>query len=129
MKENTRENLVRRDIWIRALYMLLFAIVYSVAEAIIVLLAIFQVVALLITGQVNELLLRFGKNLSVFMFDILEFQTFNSEIKPFPFSPWPDEEHGGEWLEEPDVQSNTEPEVGDDFAGQTDGEGDLKKDQ
>ena len=129
MKENTRENLVRRDIWIRALYMLLFAIVYSVAEAIIVLLAIFQVVALLISGQVNELLLRFGKNLSVFMFDILEFQTFNSEIKPFPFSPWPDEEHGGEWLEEPDLQSNTEPEVGDDFAGQTDGEGDLKKDQ
>ena len=129
MKENTRENLVRRDIWIRALYMLLFAIVYSVAEAIIVLLAIFQVVALLISGQVNELLLRFGKNLSVFMFDILEFQTFNSEIKSFPFSPWPDEEHGGEWLEEPDVQSNTEPEVGDDFAGQTDGEGDLKKDQ
>ena len=129
MKENTRENLVRRDIWNRALYMLLFAIVYSVAEAIIVLLAIFQFVALLITGQVNELLLRFGKNLSVFMFDILEFQTFNSEIKPFPFSPWPDEEHGGEWLEEPDVQSNTEPEVGDDFAGQTDGEGDLKKDQ
>ena len=129
MKENTRENLVRRDIWIRALYMLLFAIVYSVAEAIVVLLAIFQFVALLITGQVNELLLRFGKNLSVFMFDILEFQTFNSEIKPFPFSPWPDEEHGGEWLEERDVQSNTEPEVGDDSADQTDGEGAEKKDQ
>ena len=129
MKENTRENLVRRDIWIRALYMLLFAIVYSVAEAIIVLLAIFQFVALLITGQVNELLLRFGKNLSVFMFDILEFQTFNSEIKPFPFSPWPDEEHGGEWLEERDVQSNTEPEVADDSADQTDGEGAEKKDQ
>ena len=129
MKENTRENLVRRDIWIRALYMLLFAIVYSVAEAIVVLLAIFQFVALLITGQVNELLLRFGKNLSVFMFDILEFQTFNSEIKPFPFSPWPDEEHGGEWLEERDLQSNTEPEVGDDSADQTDGEGAEKKDQ
>ena len=128
MKENTRENLVRRDIWIRALYMLLFVIVYSVAEAIIVLLAIFQFVALLITGQVNELLLRFGKNLSVFMFDILEFQTFNSEIKPFPFSPWPDEEHGDEWLEERDLQSNTEPEVGDDSPDQTDGEGAEKKD-
>jgi hypothetical protein len=109
--------------------MLLFAIVYSIAEAIIVLLAIFQFVALLITGQVNELLLRFGKNLSVFMFDILEFQTFNSEIKPFPFSPWPDEEHGGEWLEDPDVQSNTEPELGDDSADQNDGEGAEKKDQ
>ena len=129
MKENTRENLVRRDIWIRALYMLLFAIVYSVAEAIIVLLSIFQFVALLITGQVNELLLRFGKNLSVFMFDILEFQTFNSEIKPFPFSPWPDEEHGGEWSEERDAQLNAEPEAGDDSAGKTDGEGAEKKDQ
>ena len=63
------------------------------------------------------------------MFDILEFQTFNSEIKPFPFSPWPDEEHGGEWLEERDVQSNTEPELGDDSADQNDGEGAEKKDQ
>ena len=114
---------MRNDIWIRALYMLLFAIAYSFAEAIIVLLAIFQFFAMLITGQVNELLLRFGKNLSVFMFDILEFQTFNSEIKPFPFSPWPDEEHGGDWSEERDVQPNTELKPDDDSGDQIEGEG------
>ncbi len=100
MKEETRQNLVRSDIWIRILYMFLFAIAYSIAEAIIVFLAILQCIAVLITGHVNEPLLRFGKNLSVFIFDILEFQTFNTELKPFPFSAWPDEEPGGEdWLE------------------------------
>ena len=116
MKEETRENLVRSEIWIRAFYMVLFAIAYSLAEAIIVLLAIFQFVALLVTGKVNEPLLRFGKNLSVFMFDILEFQTFNSEFRPFPFSPWPDEEHGGEWSEARDLQADTVPEAVDDIA-------------
>ena len=99
MKEETRQNLVRGDIWIRVLYMILFAVAYSIAEAIIVFLAILQCVAVLITGHVNEPLLRFGKNLSVFVFDILEFQTFNTELKPFPFAAWPDEEPGGDdWL-------------------------------
>jgi hypothetical protein len=81
--------------------MLLFAIAYSIAEAVIIFLAIFQSVAVLITGHINEPLLRFGKNLSVFIFDILEFQTFNTELRPFPFSAWPDEEpSGGEWLDD-----------------------------
>jgi hypothetical protein len=101
MKEETRQNLVKSDIWMRMLYMLLFAIAYSIAEAVIIFLAIFQCVAVLITGHINEPLLRFGKNLSVFIFDILEFQTFNTELRPFPFSAWPDEEpSGAEWLDD-----------------------------
>lgn len=106
MREETRQNLVKSDIWMRVLYMILFAIAYSIAEAAIIFLAIFQCIAVLITGNVNEPLLRFGKNLSVFIFDILEFQTFNTELRPFPFSAWPDEEPGGEdWL---DDESNVE---------------------
>lgn len=101
MKEETRQNLVKSDIWMRMLYMLLFAIAYSIAEAVIIFLAIFQCVAVLITGHINEPLLRFGKNLSVFIFDILEFQTFNTELRPFPFSAWPDEEPSSEeWLDD-----------------------------
>ena len=31
--------------------------------------------------------------------DIFEFLTFNSEVRPFPFEPWPNEEAGGEtWM-------------------------------
>jgi hypothetical protein len=61
---------------------------------------IFQFLAVLVTGRANEPLLQFGKNLSVYILEILEFQTFNTELRPFPFSPWPDEEPGGdEWVD------------------------------
>lgn len=112
MKESTRERLVRSDIWVRALYMVLFAIAFGLARFIIVFLVIFQFVAVLVTGRANEPLLQFGKNLSVFVLEILEFQTFNTELRPFPFSPWPDEEPGGEeWLDETVVDDDSETET------------------
>jgi hypothetical protein len=100
MEESTRERLIRGDIWVRALYMVLFAIAFGLTRVIIVFVVIFQFLAVLFTGRANEPLLQFGKNLSVFILEILEFQTFNTELRPFPFSPWPDEEPGGEeWVD------------------------------
>ncbi|MBQ75086.1 MAG: lipase [Gammaproteobacteria bacterium] len=125
MEEETRENLVSREIWIRGLYMVLFAIAYSIAKVIIVFIAVFQFLAVLFTGGVNEPLLQFGKNLSIYIFEILEFQTFNTELRPFPYSPWPDEEPGGEeWLEEEDdepaVKVSTAHETDAQEVGETD---------
>lgn len=100
MEESTRERLIRGDIWVRALYMVLFGIAFGLTRIIIVFVVIFQFLTILFTGRANEPLLQFGKNLSVFVFEILEFQTFNTEQRPFPFSPWPDEEPGGEeWID------------------------------
>jgi hypothetical protein len=100
MEESTRERLIRGDIWVRALFMVLFAIAFGLTRVIIVFVVIFQFLAVLITGRANEPLLQFGKNLSVYILEILEFQTFNTELRPFPFSPWPDEEPGGEeWID------------------------------
>lgn len=96
MDESTRERLVDGNIWLRGLHMLIFLIAYNIAEIIIVLLAVFQFICALITGRANEPLLRFGKNLSVYVEDIFEFLTFNSEVRPFPFEPWPDEDAGGD---------------------------------
>ncbi len=126
MEEETRENLASKDIWIRGLYMVLFAVAYSISRIIISFIAIFQFVAALFTGGVNEPLLQFGKNLSIYILEILEFQTFNTELRPFPYSPWPDKEPGGEaWLEDPDddpdmdVQAAAESDSPDD---ETDGD-------
>ena len=100
MEESTRERLIRGDIWVRALFMVLFAIAFGLTRVIIVFVVIFQFLAVLFTGRADEPLLQFGKNLSVFILEILEFQTFNTELRPFPFSPWPDEEPGGdEWVD------------------------------
>jgi len=107
VEDRTRQNIVSGDIWIRALFMVLFGIAFSIARFIIGFLALYQFVAILFTGIANEPLLRFGKNLSAYIYEILEFQTFNTELRPFPFSPWPDEDPGGEeWLDEVDADDS-----------------------
>ena len=103
MEDKTRRNMTSSDIWSRAPYMVLFAIAFGVAKIITILLVLFQFIAILVNGRANEQLLRFGRNLSYYVLEMLEFQTFNTELRPFPFSPWPDEEPGGDvWLDSED---------------------------
>lgn len=107
MKDKTREHLVDGSIWLRGLHMLVLAIGYNVVEAMLALTAIFQFFSALFTGRVNQPLLQFAKNGSIYIQEVLEFLTFNSEIRPFPFNSWPDEAHTGEvWL---DDESDKEP--------------------
>jgi hypothetical protein len=91
MEEAIKERLTSRDIWMRGLYMVFFGFAYSVAELVIVLVVIFQFVATLIAGHANENALRLGNNLSKYVYQVFQFQTFNTESRPFPFSDWPDE--------------------------------------
>ena len=109
MEDKTRQNITSGDIWARFLYMVLFAIAFSIAKFILIVLVIFQFISILVSGRANAQLLQFGKNLSLYVYEVLEFQTFNSEIRPFPFTPWPEEEAGGEcWHEaEMDVEEMT----------------------
>lgn len=103
MEGRTRENMVDGSIWTRGLHMVLFAVAYNVAEAMLALTAIFQFFSALITGKVNEPLLQFAKNAALYVQEVMEFLTFNSEIRPFPFTPWPSEDHTGhDWLGESD---------------------------
>ncbi len=119
MEEELRERLSRGDIWGRALYMVFFAIAYSVAGTVVTLLVIFQFLAILFTRKANEPLLKLGNNISAYIGQILRFQTFNTETKPFPFSSWPEEEvQDNRWLQDnssTDTVSNdaTEPEPDD----------------
>ena len=100
MNQQIRQRLTRGDIWMRALYMVLFAIAYSIAELLITVVVIVQFIIILLSGTANEALLRLGRNLSQYVYQILCFVTFNSETMPFPFASWPDEEPGGHrWLE------------------------------
>ncbi len=101
MIEDTRERLIRGDIWSRALYMILFAFAFSITKLIVTIVVVFQFFTILFTGCANEPLLKFGNSLAIYVREILDFQTFNTELHPFPFSPWPDEEPGGErWLDD-----------------------------
>ena len=99
MEKQMKDRLTSRDVWVRALYMVFFVVAYGVAELVLSLVVLFQFGTILITGSANEPLLRFGHNLSQYVYQILQFQTFNTEDKAFPFSDWPDEAPGdNRWL-------------------------------
>ncbi len=84
-----RQHITNKDSWIRGLYMLLFAFLYSLAEIVVAAVALFQFIAVLFTGGPNQRLLTFGYSLSRYIAQILRFVTYNSELKPYPFSTWP----------------------------------------
>jgi hypothetical protein len=82
-------NLKDSSTWKRILYMLLFVLAYSVAEFVLMAVAIVQVLFKLITGDINDNLTILGKQTALYIYDVMLFLTFNTEKKPFPFSAWP----------------------------------------
>lgn len=89
MDKEIKASLTAGESWIRGLYMLLFAAIYSVAEMVLAAVAILQFIFLLVARGPNERLQEFGDDLSTYFYEMIQFLTFNTEDKPFPFGPWP----------------------------------------
>lgn len=75
-----------RNHWLRGLFMALFVVFYNVAEALALLVALFQFLHTLVTGARNERLLDFGAYLSHYIYDVMAYLTYQTEDRPFPFS-------------------------------------------
>ena len=96
MSEDTKEydmnTIVKhKSIWLRLLYMILFAFLYSVAEFVILAVVVYQFLHVLITGgNKDDKIAALGAQLSAYVYQILQFQTFNTEDKPFPMADWPE---------------------------------------
>lgn len=90
MSDELKENIKDQSTWIRGLYILMYAVIYSVTEIVIALVVIIQFLFVLMTRQVNEKLLALGANLSTYVYQILSYVTYNSDQRPFPFSDFPD---------------------------------------
>jgi hypothetical protein len=89
--QDIKKNMLSRPTWTRGLFMLMFAVIYGLAEIVITAVVVFQFFYVLITGKSIEQLLVFGQGLSTFVYDIMLFLTYNTEEKPFPFGPWTNE--------------------------------------
>ncbi|MDT8453398.1 MAG: DUF4389 domain-containing protein [Gammaproteobacteria bacterium] len=90
MSDELKENIKDQGTWMRGLYILMYAVIYSVTEIVIALVVIIQFLFVLITRQANEKLLALGAGLSTYIYQILSYVTFNSDLRPFPFSDFPD---------------------------------------
>ena len=89
MTNEIKANLKQQTIWLRGLYMQMFALFYSVAEFVLFAAVIFQFLFILFTGKNNPRLLRLGQSLATYVYQILQFLTFNSDYQPYPFAEWP----------------------------------------
>lgn len=84
-----KEKLMMRDKWIRALYMVLFLIIFELIKFTSWAVTLLQFVLVLLLGKANQHLLQFSKSLGRYAEQIIHFNAYNTEEKPFPFSDWP----------------------------------------
>ena len=83
-------NLKSVPIWKRLMYMLLFIIVFWACRMLIFGIAILQFFSVLFTSDTNMKLREFGSSLGQYIAEIVNFLTYNTEEKPFPFDKeWP----------------------------------------
>lgn len=74
---------------LKALFFILFYFISYAVWGLSIGISIFQYFCALVLKEPNQYLLDFSKNLNLYLFDIVRFISFNTETKPFPFSPWP----------------------------------------
>lgn len=88
--ETLKNNVTSASHWLRLLYMLLFVVLLYVAAWVMTFVVILNFLFALFSGSPNANLRRFGDSLGRYIFEALQFLTYNRERKPFPFSDWPD---------------------------------------
>lgn len=82
----------KRNIWMRALYMLLMALAFHVCITVLGLVAFIQFVIVLLSDTPNTRLVTFGRSMGNYLRQTVDFFTFATEEIPFPFSEWPSAE-------------------------------------
>ena len=90
MNPELKQRLTAGDTWMRGLFIVIFAVIYSITDILLTAVVVFQFLATLFTGETNARLRAFGLSLAAYIYQIIAFMTFNSDEKPFPFNPWPE---------------------------------------
>ena len=89
MNTEVGENVKNVDTWLRGLFIIIYGIIFYVLFWIIWLVVIFQFIMKVITAGLNENVMDFSSGLTRYAYQILRYVTFQSEERPWPFSPWP----------------------------------------
>ena len=77
------------SIVLRVLWMLVFLLVWQVAQLVLGGVVLVQLIYRLAYGAPNGGLMSFGDSLSQYLAQIGRFGSFHSEQKPWPFADWP----------------------------------------
>ena len=84
------KNVKQRSTWLRLVFMIILAFIYGLSRLVIGAVVVIQFFYVLLTGEAKEQLKSFGHSLAIYSYEIVDFLTFNTEVKPFPFDgDWP----------------------------------------
>ncbi|WP_417788130.1 DUF4389 domain-containing protein [Stutzerimonas xanthomarina] len=87
---NTSQRSAEREsLILRALWMLIFFFVWQLAEVVLLVVVVAQLVLQAVNGKAKTSLLELGDSLSQYVAQIGRFGTFNTDRKPWPMSDWP----------------------------------------
>lgn len=87
--DKVKANVKNVDTWVRGLFIVIYGIIFYVLFWIIWLVVIFQFLMNVVMGSLNPNIINFSKGLTSYAFQILQYVTFQSEERPWPFGPWP----------------------------------------
>ncbi|NOR68865.1 MAG: DUF4389 domain-containing protein [Methylomarinum sp.] len=88
MQQEINDNLKKISTWKRIFFMLVFAVIVGLVRILLWAVIFLQVASALLTGEPNKNILDFGRTLSVYLYHIILFLTYNTDSLPFPFSDW-----------------------------------------
>jgi hypothetical protein len=89
MNEHVNAGTGARNLWMRALFMLLMLLAYQVSVTLLFILAAIQFLIVLVNDAPNVRLMSFGHSVGTYLKQIVQFLSFATEEAPFPFSDWP----------------------------------------
>ena len=84
-RRNIKEDLLR------GAFMLLFFVAARCVAVLVSVIALFQFLSVLIASKPNDNVKHFAGNLSLYAAEIIQFLSYNTDRKPWPYSKWPEE--------------------------------------
>ena len=87
---NLEKNVKQKSTWVRLFFMLVLAFLYGLSRVVIAAVVVIQFFYVLLTGETKDQLKSFGHSLAIYSYEVIEYLTFNTDDKPFPFEGvWP----------------------------------------
>ncbi|GAA6135306.1 hypothetical protein NBRC116188_20960 [Oceaniserpentilla sp. 4NH20-0058] len=90
MDNQWKDSIKSESFWLRSVFMVLFFVVYRIVDILVLLVAISQWLYVLLSGDANQGLRKFANGLSLYVAQIINYLSYNTEEKPYPFSDWPE---------------------------------------
>jgi hypothetical protein len=84
MDDSLKDELTRRDKWSRLLYIVVYAVMFQLAELVLAAVVVIQFLWHLFTGAPNPSLREFGHRLGAWLGETVRYATYASDSRPWP---------------------------------------------